>query len=82
MEVFVSDGSRPIHPLWLRVTHWLNALAVVILVMSGWRIYPVRLSFCRQYHPGWLARRCAAVAFRGHVASRGQRHGLSAAQPR
>lgn len=28
-----------IHPLWLRVTHWLNALAVVILAMSGWRIY-------------------------------------------
>ncbi len=28
-----------IHPLWLRVTHWLNALAVVILVLSGWRIY-------------------------------------------
>lgn len=33
------DGSRPIHPLWMRITHWLNALAVVILVMSGWRIY-------------------------------------------
>ncbi|MNZ76631.1 hypothetical protein D3C78_951450 [compost metagenome] len=30
---------RPIHPLWMRITHWLNALAVVILVMSGWRIY-------------------------------------------
>jgi len=28
-----------IHPLWLRATHWLNALAVVILAMSGWRIY-------------------------------------------
>jgi thiosulfate reductase cytochrome b subunit len=28
-----------IHPLWLRVTHWLNATAVVILAMSGWRIY-------------------------------------------
>ena len=28
-----------IHPAWLRVTHWLNALAVVIMVMSGWRIY-------------------------------------------
>jgi len=28
-----------IHPLWLRVTHWLNAVAVVIMVMSGWRIY-------------------------------------------
>lgn len=28
-----------IHPLWLQVTHWLNAIAVVILTMSGWRIY-------------------------------------------
>ena len=28
-----------IHPRWLRVTHWLNAVAVVILAMSGWRIY-------------------------------------------
>ncbi len=28
-----------IHPRWLRVTHWLNAIAVVILAMSGWRIY-------------------------------------------
>ncbi|WP_305806718.1 cytochrome b/b6 domain-containing protein [Stenotrophomonas sp. YIM B06876] len=33
-----ADG-QPIHPLWMRITHWLNALAVVILVMSGWRIY-------------------------------------------
>ncbi|MGJ7613855.1 MULTISPECIES: cytochrome b/b6 domain-containing protein [unclassified Variovorax] len=31
--------ARPIHPLWMRITHWLNALAVVILVTSGWRIY-------------------------------------------
>jgi len=35
----MTDAIRPIHPVWLRVTHWLNALAVVILVMSGWRIY-------------------------------------------
>lgn len=28
-----------IHPGWLRVMHWINALAVVIMVMSGWRIY-------------------------------------------
>ena len=28
-----------VHPAWLRATHWLNALAVVILAMSGWRIY-------------------------------------------
>ncbi|MBI5909629.1 MAG: cytochrome b/b6 domain-containing protein [Betaproteobacteria bacterium] len=35
----MNDDTRPIHPVWLRATHWLNALAVVILVMSGWRIY-------------------------------------------
>lgn len=28
-----------IHPGWLRAMHWINALAVVMLVMSGWRIY-------------------------------------------
>ena len=36
-----AAGSRPlaVHPVWLRVTHWLNAVAVVLLVLSGWRIY-------------------------------------------
>lgn len=28
-----------IHPLWLRLTHWLNVLAVIVMVTSGWRIY-------------------------------------------
>ncbi|OYO29338.1 cytochrome B [Janthinobacterium sp. PC23-8] len=27
------------HPVWLRLTHWLNAVAVVLLATSGWRIY-------------------------------------------
>ncbi len=31
--------SQPIHPAWMRITHWLNALAVLVLVASGWRIY-------------------------------------------
>jgi thiosulfate reductase cytochrome b subunit len=28
-----------VHPLTVRVTHWLNALAIFIMIMSGWRIY-------------------------------------------
>jgi thiosulfate reductase cytochrome b subunit len=28
-----------IHPWWVRATHWLNAVAAIIMVMSGWRIY-------------------------------------------
>ena len=35
----MTDAIQMIHPAWLRATHWLNAIAVVILVMSGWRIY-------------------------------------------
>ncbi|MEA2948585.1 MAG: hypothetical protein QOI40_3915, partial [Alphaproteobacteria bacterium] len=28
-----------VHPLTVRITHWLNALAIFIMIMSGWRIY-------------------------------------------
>src|SRR5258706_9874687 len=28
-----------VHPLAVRITHWLNALAMFIMIMSGWRIY-------------------------------------------
>ncbi|SSW73034.1 cytochrome b/b6 domain-containing protein [Achromobacter agilis] len=29
----------PVHPGWLRAMHWLNAVAVFVMVASGWRIY-------------------------------------------
>jgi thiosulfate reductase cytochrome b subunit len=28
-----------VHPLTVRITHWLNALAIFIMIASGWRIY-------------------------------------------
>jgi thiosulfate reductase cytochrome b subunit len=28
-----------IHPAWVRVCHWLNALAVLVMIGSGWQIY-------------------------------------------
>jgi thiosulfate reductase cytochrome b subunit len=28
-----------IHPAWVRVTHWINALAMLVMVGSGWEIY-------------------------------------------
>ena len=31
--------AAPVHPLWLRATHWLNAIAVILMATSGWRIY-------------------------------------------
>jgi thiosulfate reductase cytochrome b subunit len=38
-----ADVSPPrgpiIHPLYVRVTHWINALALLVMVGSGWQIY-------------------------------------------
>ena len=39
MPISPEDHPIIIHPLWLRLTHWLNAIAVIILMTSGWRIY-------------------------------------------
>jgi thiosulfate reductase cytochrome b subunit len=39
----VAATYRPpgklIHPVWVRVTHWVNALAMLIMIGSGWQIY-------------------------------------------
>src|SRR5271169_1353898 len=33
-------GIKPtIHPAWVRVTHWINALAILVMIGSGWQIY-------------------------------------------
>ncbi len=39
VEKSAAIRKPAIHPLWLRLTHWINAVAMVIMVMSGWRIY-------------------------------------------
>jgi len=28
-----------IHPRWVRVTHWINAVAILMMITSGWRVY-------------------------------------------
>ncbi|HEY1607914.1 MAG TPA: cytochrome b/b6 domain-containing protein [Paraburkholderia sp.] len=49
-----------IHPRWLRLTHWLNALAALIMMFSGWRIYDASPVFANIVIPpsitlgGWL----------------------------
>lgn len=35
----MNHSEEAIHPAWLRMTHWVNALAVLVLVTSGWKIY-------------------------------------------
>jgi len=35
----VATARPVIHPLWVRVTHWINALAMLMMIGSGWQIY-------------------------------------------
>jgi len=50
-----------VHPLWVRVTHWVNALAIFVMIGSGWQIYDASplfsfIEFPRQIALGnWLA---------------------------
>jgi thiosulfate reductase cytochrome b subunit len=42
MTAAQQDGPAEwveIHPLVVRIAHWINALAILIMVASGWRIY-------------------------------------------
>ena len=31
--------TAPLHPLSRRIMHWVNALAILVMIGSGWRIY-------------------------------------------
>jgi thiosulfate reductase cytochrome b subunit len=32
-------AAKVIQPAWVRVVHWVNAFAMVLMIMSGWQIY-------------------------------------------
>ena len=49
-----------VHPLVVRITHWVNAVALVCMVMSGWQIYDASPLLPFVFPPwatlgGWLA---------------------------
>ena len=49
-----------VHPVLVRITHWVNALAILIMVLSGWQIYNASplFDFTFPYSltlGGWLA---------------------------
>ena len=51
--------SATIHPGWVRVCHWVNAIAILVMIGSGWQIYNASplfdFTFSRSYALGnWL----------------------------
>ena len=49
-----------IHPVWVRITHWINAFAMLVMIGSGWEIYNASPLFDFRFSKsitlgGWLA---------------------------
>jgi thiosulfate reductase cytochrome b subunit len=38
-EVHTAPTAKIIQPGWVRIAHWINAVAIVLMIMSGWQIY-------------------------------------------
>jgi thiosulfate reductase cytochrome b subunit len=58
-ERTVPVTKNVIQPAWVRIMHWINAVAVILMIMSGWQIYNAsplfNFSFSRSITlGGWL----------------------------
>ena len=57
----LATSETVIHPPWVRITHWINALAMFMMIGSGWQIYDASPLFDFLNFPpalalgGWLA---------------------------
>src|SRR5690349_18337206 len=54
------QSAKVVHPAWVRIVHWINALAMILMIMSGWQIYNASplfdFTFSRSITlGGWLA---------------------------
>jgi thiosulfate reductase cytochrome b subunit len=45
---------RRMHPLAVRIMHWTNAVAMIIMIGSGWKIYNDEVLFGWLHFPEWI----------------------------
>lgn len=63
------SSTGPIHPLWLRLTHWSNVVAVFLMMASGWRIYDASPFLGFVIPPGFTLGGWLAGALQWHFAA-------------
>jgi thiosulfate reductase cytochrome b subunit len=55
--VLVNSTGRHLarlHPLPVRIMHWINAAAIIVLIGSGWKIYNDEVLFGWLFFPEWI----------------------------
>jgi thiosulfate reductase cytochrome b subunit len=56
LPVTTGRAAEPlIHPRWVRITHWINALAIFMMIGSGWQVYDASPLFRFIYFPSQFA---------------------------
>ncbi len=59
MSVLTADrhvaAGDLIHPAWVRICHWINALAILVMIGSGWQVYDASPLFSFIYFPRSIA---------------------------
>ena len=58
-----------VHPLPVRITHWINALAILLMVLSGWKIYNASPLFAFSFPNAWTLGGWLAGALQWHFAA-------------
>ena len=38
-QTAAATPAKVIQPAWVRTVHWINAVAMILMIMSGWQIY-------------------------------------------
>lgn len=46
--------ARRLHPVPIRIMHWLNAIAMIVLITSGWGIYDDDVIIHGLHFPHWM----------------------------
>lgn len=64
-----SGETAAVHPPIVRVTHWVNALAILVMVLSGWRIYNASPLFGFRFPAEWTLGGWLAGALQWHFAA-------------
>jgi thiosulfate reductase cytochrome b subunit len=65
----VRDNTVRVHPLVVRITHWINVFAILIMVASGWRIYNASPLFGFKFPGDWTLGGWLAGALQWHFAA-------------
>ena len=58
-----------VHPLPVRITHWINALAILVMVLSGWKIYNASPLFGFSFPDSWTLGGWLGGALQWHFAA-------------